>query len=338
MKSTLPRLVIPLLCVLASMYLFTACATDEKAEVVEQTWECMANADDPEVFETSMRMMFPTASNLEEAKEQYIYVSQAASLQDLEAARDEACGGVAAETSNQPVRQQGGEQSTEQATPTSDGSQPTEQPAPTATTGSQPTEQPTPTSAAAISSGLEHTCGLREDGSTVCWGNDAWDGRQARRKVRPSRPSAAARTTPAGCGKPARRCAGALTRGGRQARRKVRPSRPSAAVAGTPAGCGKTARWCAGARTTLARHARQRERPSRLSAAAGSIRPAGCGETARWCAGARTRMARQARQRGERPFAAISSGGELHLRGVRGDELGGVLGQRRGWRGKPAGG
>ena len=96
MRSTLLGLVVPLLCVLASMYLFAACATDEKAEVVEQTWDCMADADDPEVFETSMRMMFPTASNLEEAKEQYIYVSQAASLQDLEAARDEACAQVVA--------------------------------------------------------------------------------------------------------------------------------------------------------------------------------------------------------------------------------------------------
>ena len=39
----------------------------------------------------------------------------------------------------------------------------------------QPTEQPTPTERfAAISSGTLHTCGLREDGSAVCWGNNAY--------------------------------------------------------------------------------------------------------------------------------------------------------------------
>ena len=78
--------------VLVCMSLFAACATDEKAEVAEQTWECMANAGDPEVFETTMLRLFPTANNLEEAKEQYIYLSSAASLEELKAGRDEACG------------------------------------------------------------------------------------------------------------------------------------------------------------------------------------------------------------------------------------------------------
>ena len=46
------------------------------------------------------------------------------------------------------------------------GGQPTERPAPTSDDG-----QPTQTFAA-ISSGYFHTCGLREDGSAVCWGDD----------------------------------------------------------------------------------------------------------------------------------------------------------------------
>ena len=50
------------------------------------------NAEDSEVFEQSMLMMLPTASNLEEAKEMYIYVSSTAPIEELKAARDEACG------------------------------------------------------------------------------------------------------------------------------------------------------------------------------------------------------------------------------------------------------
>ena len=46
----------------------------------------------PEIFEQSMLMMLPTASNLEEAKEMYIYVSSAAPIEELKVARDEACG------------------------------------------------------------------------------------------------------------------------------------------------------------------------------------------------------------------------------------------------------
>ena len=46
--------------------------------------------------------------------------------------------------------------------------QPTEQPTPTASGGSQPTE-----GFAAISSGTLHTCGLREDGSAWCWGDNS---------------------------------------------------------------------------------------------------------------------------------------------------------------------
>ena len=70
--------------------LAVACASDSKEAVIKETLDCMAE-NDP-VFEQSMMMMFPTARNLDDAKKQYIYVSQAAPLDDLKAARDEICG------------------------------------------------------------------------------------------------------------------------------------------------------------------------------------------------------------------------------------------------------
>ena len=70
--------------------LAVSCASDSKEAVIEETLDCMA-ANDP-VFEQSMMMMFPTAQNLDDARKQYIYVSQAAPLDDLKAARDQVCG------------------------------------------------------------------------------------------------------------------------------------------------------------------------------------------------------------------------------------------------------
>ena len=94
MNATLFRSAVLLACVLASMVLLAACGGGTgKENIAEQTWDCMAeNADDPELFEQIMLGMLPTASNLEEAKEMYIYVSSAAPIEELEAARDEACG------------------------------------------------------------------------------------------------------------------------------------------------------------------------------------------------------------------------------------------------------
>ena len=98
MNSTLLKFAILLMCVLVSMLLLAACGGGDgggggKENIAEQTWDCMAeNAEDSEVFETSMRMMFPAASNLEEAKEQFIYASSVASIEELKAGRDEACG------------------------------------------------------------------------------------------------------------------------------------------------------------------------------------------------------------------------------------------------------
>ena len=94
MNSTLLRLVILLACVLVSVLLLAACGGGGgKENIAEQTWDCMAeNAEDPELFEQIMLGMLPTASNLEEAKEMYIYVNSAAPIEELEAARDEACG------------------------------------------------------------------------------------------------------------------------------------------------------------------------------------------------------------------------------------------------------
>jgi hypothetical protein len=96
--------VIPLVIVLASILLLAACGGDSggvgagigggaKGKIAEETWDYTAeNAVDPEIFEETMLMMFPTAGNLEEAKKMYIYVSSAAPVEEPEAARDEFCG------------------------------------------------------------------------------------------------------------------------------------------------------------------------------------------------------------------------------------------------------
>ena len=70
--------------------MLAACASESKEAVLEETWDCMAESDP--VFEESMTMMFPTAQDIDDAKKQYIYVSQAAPLEDLKEARDLACG------------------------------------------------------------------------------------------------------------------------------------------------------------------------------------------------------------------------------------------------------
>jgi len=49
------------------------------------------NAENSETFEETMMRMFPAAGSLREAKEMYVYVSSAAPIEELEAARDEAC-------------------------------------------------------------------------------------------------------------------------------------------------------------------------------------------------------------------------------------------------------
>ena len=79
------------LCIIMALgiLLAVACASDSKEAVIKETLGCMAE-NDP-VFEQSM-MMFPTARDLDDARKQYIYVSQAAPLDELKAARDEVCG------------------------------------------------------------------------------------------------------------------------------------------------------------------------------------------------------------------------------------------------------
>ena len=95
MNSALLRFTIPLICILVSMLLFAACGGGgSKEDILEQTLDCMEeNSEDSEIFEETMMMMFPSASNLEEAKNQYIYISSFASIEELEVARDEVCGG-----------------------------------------------------------------------------------------------------------------------------------------------------------------------------------------------------------------------------------------------------
>ena len=61
-----------------------------KEDIVGQTWDCFVEGDSD--FEQSMLMMFPTATDIDDAKKMCIYVSSIAPMEDLEAARDEACG------------------------------------------------------------------------------------------------------------------------------------------------------------------------------------------------------------------------------------------------------
>ena len=75
---------------LAAAVLGMGCAGESKESVIREMLDCQAERDD--LFEESMMMMFPAAGNLEQAIDQYVYVSQAADLEDLKAARDEMCG------------------------------------------------------------------------------------------------------------------------------------------------------------------------------------------------------------------------------------------------------
>ena len=88
-----PTVIVALLLILAAATLL-ACGGGggTKEDIAAETWDCLAEAGDSEEFEISMRMMFPAAGSLDEAKKQYVYISTAASIEDLEAARDEACG------------------------------------------------------------------------------------------------------------------------------------------------------------------------------------------------------------------------------------------------------
>ena len=87
---TTTRLWIALCSIVVLGLMLAACASESKEAVVEETWDCMAESDP--VFEESMMMMFPTAQDIDDAKKQYIYVSQSAPLEELKEARDWACG------------------------------------------------------------------------------------------------------------------------------------------------------------------------------------------------------------------------------------------------------
>ena len=172
MTSKLPKFAAPLMCILASMLLLVACGGGEsKEDIIEQTWDCWAKYGDPEVFEQSMLMMFPTAEDMDDAKKQFIYVSSAAPIEDLKVSRDDACGASASVPAATP-------RDTEESRPTAT-SRPTPETASTATP--QPTETETNDDARtgapgrspsfeSVSAGDEHTCGVRTGGSIACWG------------------------------------------------------------------------------------------------------------------------------------------------------------------------
>ena len=72
------------------LLLAMACMSSSKEDVIREYLDCQAERDP--YFEESMMMMFPAAADLEDAMDQYVYVSQAASLDDLKEARDWMCG------------------------------------------------------------------------------------------------------------------------------------------------------------------------------------------------------------------------------------------------------
>ena len=83
----------------------------------------------------------------------------------------------------------------------------------------------------AISGGFQQTCGLRQDGTPVCWGDNEGGEATPPRTGRNSSPLAAAPDTPAVCMATAPPSAGAATGSGKRHRRVRRegssPSRPS---------------------------------------------------------------------------------------------------------------
>ena len=74
-----------------SLLLAAACGGESKESVMKEMLDCQAE-NDP-YFEESMMAMFPSAADLDDAKEQYIYMSQFASMEELKEARDYACAG-----------------------------------------------------------------------------------------------------------------------------------------------------------------------------------------------------------------------------------------------------
>ena len=108
-----------------------------------------------------------------------------------------------------------------------------------------------------VSSGFGYTCGLRTDGSAVCWGlGELGRTSPPPPRVRNSRPSAQVTTGSArfeGTGLP---CAGVKMRRARRLRRPGSGSSLSAAGTATPAGFGPTAPSCAGGWLMGAKHLR----------------------------------------------------------------------------------
>ena len=72
------------------LLLAVACMSSSKEDVIREYLECQQERDP--YFEESMMIMFPAAEDLDDAMDQYVYVSQAASLDDLKEARDWMCG------------------------------------------------------------------------------------------------------------------------------------------------------------------------------------------------------------------------------------------------------
>lgn len=94
MNSTSHKFAISLMCVLVSLLLLAACrGGGSKESIAGEMWDCQAERDTD--FEESMLMMFATADDIDEAKQQYVSAATVVPLADLEEARDEVCSGDA---------------------------------------------------------------------------------------------------------------------------------------------------------------------------------------------------------------------------------------------------
>ena len=165
------------------MLLLAACAGGEsKEDILSQTWDCLSE-NDPETFELSMRAMFPTADDIDDARDQFIYVGSAAPIEDLKASRDEICGASASMPTAMPTATPGSAPATPPAATLRDTeeSRPADTPEAASTAPPQPTGTETnrdsgtgatgtSLSFKSVSAGPYHTCGVTTDASVACWG------------------------------------------------------------------------------------------------------------------------------------------------------------------------
>ena len=134
-----------------------------------------------------MLAMMPTANDIDEAKEQFIYVSSVGPIEELKASHDRACGNYASEPTARPesapatapdvangATEESKSTETLESTP---ANAPATMPQPTArgSDGDSGSEvSGIPLSFVSVNAGNAHTCGVRTEASVVCWSVDEY--------------------------------------------------------------------------------------------------------------------------------------------------------------------